>query len=140
MKMRQRPEPTTEDNRETMAEVDRQLVKMTSTRDEWKLNIEHERLLDFICEVLESKDAAAKVCAQSQPGIVDGRCPSVVKVMTNCNKHIVAHGRCAEHQPTEDESVDRKWCSKVMIDGTRCVQPVFAGSRLCYAHSQPVGI
>lgn len=62
MKMRQRPEPTSEDNRETMGEIKRQLTVVRDSQiNSVDMVRERECLLDFICEVLEAKDAAAKV-------------------------------------------------------------------------------
>lgn len=54
MKMRKRIEPTTEDNRETMEEVRRQMSKIC---ENIATPLEAGDLIDFICEVLEAKEA-----------------------------------------------------------------------------------
>ena len=73
MKMRQRPQPTTEDNRETMAEIagwlgDLEGAIKNHTRE--LARDKTQRLLDFICEVLEAKDAALADAKHELAGFV----------------------------------------------------------------------
>lgn len=151
--------------RRQMGEVIRTAIGGRAVKSE----MEFEICMDFICEVLEAKesrvcqlknlvevhehnlqrykDATRKLketfeeFSDDAAGLVGGpiNCPSVVKVMTTCDKPIVAHGRCVEHQPTELDESTR--CEHREPGAGICVRPRAKGSNLCdwhcFSHQKP---